>query len=72
MSTETRQARFRRIAPKRVKRVLRELELLGNTSNINHYRFSQEEVDKIFNAIEQQLKETRFRFLIKRSRGFEL
>ncbi len=68
---ETPSDKFKRIAKNRTKRVLREIELLGNCSNRNHYRYTDDEVKKIFDAVEMQIKEARNRFIFKRSRNFD-
>lgn len=68
---ETRAERFKRVARTRIRRTLRELELLGNLGNRNHYEYTQEDVDKMFNNLEAQLKEARSRFTFKRSKHFE-
>ena len=38
------------------------LQLLGNCSNSSAYDYSQEDVDKIFSAIEFEVKEARKKF----------
>lgn len=38
------------------------LQLLGNCSNSSAYDFTQEDVDKIFSAIESEVKEARKKF----------
>lgn len=74
MENETRHQRFQRVAGKRTKRILKDLQLLGNTSTPYEYEYTQEEVNKIFEAIEEQLTETKSRFPIKtnKSREFSL
>ena len=54
--------KFIELAEKRVNRLLKELRLVGNLSNRSNYQFSDEDVRKIFLAIENELKVTRKRF----------
>lgn len=70
--SETSQEKFRRVAPKRVQRLLREIRLIGNLGNRNHYDYKQDEVDKIFNAIEGELQVAKSRFAIRRTDTFRL
>lgn len=59
---ETRNERFKRLATYRTNRVLEKLRILGNLSNKANYDYSKEEVNKIFNAIESQIKLIKSRF----------
>jgi hypothetical protein len=54
--TETRQQRFKRLAIYRTNAVLEKLRILGNLSNKTNYDYSEEEMKKIFKAVDQQLK----------------
>jgi len=55
-------ANFSRLASKRVSRVLERLSVLKQLSNTNTYEWNQDQHDKIFNAIDEQLKEVRKAF----------
>jgi len=59
---ENRSQRFKRIASKRTDLVLHYLHLLGNCSNKSAYDYTDEEVKKIFNAIDEQVRITKARF----------
>lgn len=59
---ETRHERFQRIAEKRTNRIIDQIRLLGNCSNRSNYEYDEEEVRKIFSAIESELKTQRARF----------
>ena len=50
---------------KRARRILKDLQLLANTGNRYEYQYETEEVEKIFQAIEEQLKETKTHFSVK-------
>jgi len=53
---------FSRLASKRVSGVLERLSVLKQLSNTNTYEWTQDQHDKIFNAIDEQLKEVRKAF----------
>jgi hypothetical protein len=53
---------FKRIASSRTKRVLDDVRLLGNCSNINTYAYSEEDMNKIFAAIEKEVKRVKSLF----------
>lgn len=60
---ETSEQRFRRVATRRTRLILRYLRLLGNTSNAQAYRSSETEVEAIFSAIEKAVADTKSKFL---------
>jgi len=53
---------FRRLASQRTTAVLERLRILGNCANGQLYEFSDEEVNKIFRAIESELKLVKAKF----------
>lgn len=65
--TETRQERFKRLAIYRTNAVLEKLRILGNLSNRTNYDYSDEEVKKIFRAIDEQLQINKTRFKTKKN-----
>jgi len=69
---ETRKERFKRLATARTKAVLDKLRLLGNLSNRANYDYSEEEVRKIFSAVESQLRNVKARFIFKKKKEFSL
>lgn len=69
---ETRNERFKRIATKRTRKILDALRLLGNCSNKIVYSYTDEEVNKIFSAIEEELKIVKSMFVKKKDSNFEL
>lgn len=69
---ETRQERFKRIAAGRTQKILDQLRLLGNCSNKSAYSYTNDEVSKIFSAIEKKTKEVRARFTSRNESKFEL
>ena len=61
-NVESRDGRFKRIASSRTQRILNDLRLLGNCSNKIVYKYSEEEVNKIFLAIDKELKRVKALF----------
>jgi hypothetical protein len=61
-SNENAHSRFRRLAQKRVTRTIKDLRLIGNLGNRNNYNYTAEEVEKIFRALEKELKLARAKF----------
>lgn len=59
---EARRERFTKVAERRTNRLLNDVRLLGNTSNKSLYKYEQTDVDKIFEAIDKKLVETRAKF----------
>lgn len=60
--SETKREKFIRLAEARVNKIINMLQLLGNCSNTNTYDYSKQDVDKIFNVIEYELRETKRKF----------
>ncbi len=65
---ETRHGRFKRLALKRTNDILNRIRILGNLSNKSSYDYNDDEVDKIFKAIDEQIKTTKARFRLKKKR----
>ena len=61
-SIENKNDRFKRIATKRTQNVLRSLKALAKCSNTRNYNYTEREVRKIFNAIQNELKLSRALF----------
>ncbi|MHB8131558.1 MAG: hypothetical protein ACYDEX_21465 [Mobilitalea sp.] len=56
MVKEAKEDRFKRIASKRTEKVLDALRKLGNCSNRGIYGYSNEDISKIFYAVDSELK----------------
>lgn len=54
--------RFKRLAGARTNQILDRLRVLGNCSNRQVYKYTKEDIDKIFSTIEKKVRETRARF----------
>ncbi len=63
MATETKRERFVRIAEARTNKILEMMRLLGNCSSKGNYDYSEEDIKKIFGALEKELKNTKNKFL---------
>ena len=71
-SEETRSDRFKRIAEKRTNDIIRRIQLLGNCSNRSSYDYTDQQVSKIFAAIDKELKAAKLRFTYTRRKEFRL
>ena len=71
-NNETPEERFIRIATLRTNAVLDRLRILGNLSNRQMYSYSEEDINKIFSAINKQIKEVRAKFSSRKQEGFKL
>lgn len=63
MEKETKRDRFVRIAEARTNKILEMLRLLGNCSSKSNYEYTDEDIKKIFNALEKEMKNTKNKFL---------
>ena len=59
---ETKEQKFRRIATARTRRILEDFRLLGNCANRGTYSCTKEDVNKIFTAVESELKRVKAMF----------
>jgi len=60
---ETKKEKFIRLAEKRTNKALEAIRLLGNLSNKNVYEYKQEEVKKIFNALDKEIEMAKSYFM---------
>ena len=56
---------FKRLAESRTNKILDSLVLLGNLSNTSYYDYSMDQIDEIFNVIEEEMKQQKMRFIEK-------
>jgi hypothetical protein len=64
--------RFVKVASYRTNQALKYIRLISNCSNRNNYDYSDAEVNKIFSALDEELRITKLKFKSKRKRDFEL
>ena len=69
---ETKRDAFRRLATQRTNAVLERLRILGNCANPSLYEYSQEDVKKIFRAIESEVRTIKAKFSNSRLPEFRL
>ena len=63
MPGETKRERFIRIAEARTNKILDMMKLLGNCSSKSNYDYTDDDIKKIFTALEREMKNTRNKFL---------
>lgn len=56
IKNESPNEKFKRVASSRTQKIINMINLLGNCSNHYVYNYSEKEVDKIFSAIETELR----------------
>lgn len=69
---EDRAARFKRVARRRTENILNLLRILGNCANKSTYQYTEEDITKIFRAIDEQLRLTKMKFRSSRPQKFTL
>lgn len=62
MATKTKRERFEEVAGSRVQMVLDKLENLSKCANRRNYEFTEKDIDKMFKAINEQLKVVKMKF----------
>lgn len=69
---EQKSDRFKRLATQRTRAIIQKIRILGNCANRNAYEYGDDEVRKIFAAIEEQIREARARFRSPQDKDFQL
>ena len=59
---EQKRERFEKVATKRVRAILDKLRLLGNCANTATYNYTEEDTQKIFSAIDSELRRVKKSF----------
>ena len=72
MKGETKEQRFKRIAEKRVQLVLESLRKLSQCANQRMYKWNENQLNKIWDAISKELEKCKDRFGDAESEEFEL
>lgn len=60
--SQNKRERFKRLAPTRTNEVLRRIKILSNCANRSAYDYNEEEISKIFSAIDKAVKESKSKF----------
>ena len=63
MAKETKREKFVRLAEARTNKIIEMLRLLGNCSSKANYEYTDDDIRKIFSTIDQEVKNTKNRFL---------
>ena len=61
-------SRFVELAQARVTKATQTLRLIGNLSNLNNYAYSEDDVQKIFSALEAEMKLLKAKFQMAMSK----
>jgi hypothetical protein len=69
---KSRRDRFVKVASYRTNQALKYIRLISNCSNRNNYDYSDSEVNKIFSALDEELRIAKLKFKSKKKRDFEL
>ena len=59
---ETDREKFVRLANARVNRAIKDIQLIGNLSNKSNYAYTDEDVEKIFRALTEEVRICRRKF----------
>ena len=59
---ETKREKFVRIVEARTNKIIDMIQLLGNCSNSSAYEYTSADIEKVFSAIENEVKEARKKF----------
>ena len=59
---ESKRERFVRLAENRTNKIIDMVQLLGNCSNTSVYEYTQQDVEKIFSAIDSAVREAKRKF----------
>ena len=60
--SQNKRERFKRLASTRTSEVLKRIKILSNCANRSAYDYSEEEISKIFSAIDKAVKDSRSKF----------
>jgi hypothetical protein len=71
-SLETKRDAFKRLATKRTNAVIEKIRVLGHCANSWQYEYNEEDVRKIFKAIDSELKIAKAKFRSSAKSDFKL
>jgi hypothetical protein len=72
MMTETKNERFIRVAESRTNKAIQMIRNISNLSNRSNYYFTDENVKKIFSALEKEIKIAKLKFTEEEKSEFKL
>jgi hypothetical protein len=70
--TESKREAFRRLANKRTNAVIDKLRILGHCANPWQYEYSEDDIKKIFRAIDTELRNVKTKFRNSNKSEFQL
>lgn len=62
MNQEDKNWRFKRLGTQRTQEVLERIRILGNCADTRTYGYTDDQIDRVFRAIEDQLKTVKAKF----------
>jgi hypothetical protein len=71
-NSELKRNAFKRLATKRTNAVIQKIRILGHCANPWQYEYSEEDVRKIFKAIDSELKAVKAKFRSSAKADFKL
>jgi hypothetical protein len=72
IKNESSKEKFRRLAILRTNAVIQRLRILGNLSNRQLYDYEPDDIEKIFSAINKQIKTVKAKFVQNEKKEFKL
>lgn len=69
---ESKEERFKRVAERRVRSILRDLQILSNCGNRGNYSYTENDFRKIFSGIDQAVREAKGKFHLPKDKEFKL
>lgn len=72
MARETKEERFKRVAEKRVQRLLDSIRSLSQCANKRMYQWNDAQMNRIWGAVDQEMKKCRERFATAEPEDFTL
>lgn len=69
VDNKDKEGNFKRLAESRTNKVIDMLMLIGNLSNKSNYSYTQDQVDKMFNTIEEELQRQKAKFSEKKKKN---
>lgn len=69
MTRENDRAKFVKLASARVSKALKNIQLIGNLANKSNYDYTDEDITKIFRALNEEILACKKRFEISNKKG---
>lgn len=69
MVRQTDRQKFVQLAEARVNKALKDIQLIGNLSNRSNYDYTDEDVERIFKALNQEIAACKKRFELSKRKG---